>query len=68
MTFEPMSDPSSFSILHYWNEKLIAVESGNASGDHVAARKLLERKISPDPSACDPTRPLASLLGRLLHT
>ena len=46
---------TSFSILHYVDERLVCVESVNAPLDHMAARKLLEAGKSPPPSlACDP--------------
>jgi len=49
----------SFSILHYFGERLACVESVNAPADHLAARKLLEkgRSLSPE-IACDPAVPL----------
>ncbi len=46
---------ASFSILHYVGAQLVCVESANAPVDHMAARKLLEAGISPEPGvACDP--------------
>jgi 3-phenylpropionate/trans-cinnamate dioxygenase ferredoxin reductase subunit len=49
----------SFSILHYVGDRLVCVESVNASADHLAARKFLEtgRTVPPD-AACDPAVPL----------
>ena len=53
--------PASFSVLHYADGRLACVESVNAPMDHIAARKLLELGISPDPAAaCDPARALKS--------
>ena len=53
----------SFSVLHYAQAGLTCVESVNAPGDHIAARKLLEGRNSPEPAlACDPARPLKSFL------
>jgi 3-phenylpropionate/trans-cinnamate dioxygenase ferredoxin reductase subunit len=54
----------SFSVLHYDDGRLACVESVNAPMDHIAARKLLEAGISPDPAeACDPARALKSFGG-----
>lgn len=39
--------PGSFSLLHYAGERLLAVESVNAPGDHMAARRWLARGHSP---------------------
>lgn len=59
----PGAVPTSFSLLHYVGERLVSVESVNAPLDHLAARKLLEARVSPDPQrACDPAQPLKSLL------
>ena len=59
----PGSVPTSFSLLHYVGERLVCVESINAPVDHMAARKLLEVRISPPvDQACDPARPLKSFL------
>jgi 3-phenylpropionate/trans-cinnamate dioxygenase ferredoxin reductase component len=56
--------PASFSVLHYADGRLASVESVNAPMDHIAARKLLEVGISPDPAeACDPARALKSFGG-----
>jgi 3-phenylpropionate/trans-cinnamate dioxygenase ferredoxin reductase subunit len=55
--------PASFSILHYSGDRLACVESVNAPLDHMAARKLLDAGLSPDPAtACDPARPLKQSL------
>jgi 3-phenylpropionate/trans-cinnamate dioxygenase ferredoxin reductase subunit len=60
----PGNTPASFSVLHYANGQLVCVESVNAPMDHIAARKLLEAGISPDPAeACDPARALKSFGG-----
>jgi 3-phenylpropionate/trans-cinnamate dioxygenase ferredoxin reductase subunit len=60
----PGTSPASFSILHYAAARLVCVESVNAPLDHMAARKLLETAISPEPAlACDPARPLKSFLS-----
>lgn len=59
----PGATPASFSLLHYVGERLVSVESVNAPMDHLAARKLLEARVSPAPQrACDPAQPLKSLL------
>jgi 3-phenylpropionate/trans-cinnamate dioxygenase ferredoxin reductase subunit len=55
--------PSSFSILHYREDRLVCVESVNAPADHMAARKLLETGNSPSPElAIDPAHPLKRFL------
>ena len=59
----PGAAPASFSLLHYVGDRLASVESVNAPLDHLAARKLLESRLSPAPAlACDPGRPLKSFL------
>lgn len=58
-------DPAQgkFSVLHYQDGKLVAVESVNLAPDHLAARKLLEAGITPAPAlACDAAVPLSSHL------
>ena len=60
----PGATPASFSVLHYAGGQLACVESVGAPMDHIAARKLLEAGISPDPrEACDPARALKSFGG-----
>jgi 3-phenylpropionate/trans-cinnamate dioxygenase ferredoxin reductase subunit len=55
---------ASFSVLHYAGGQLACVESVNVPMDHIAARKLLEAGVSPDPAeACDPARALKSFGG-----
>lgn len=55
----PGASAASFSLLHYAGDRLACVESVNAPLDHMAARKLLGRGLSPDPAAaCDPSQPL----------
>jgi 3-phenylpropionate/trans-cinnamate dioxygenase ferredoxin reductase subunit len=55
----PGSQPGSFSVLHYDGARLVCVESVNAPGDHLAARKLLEAGRSvPRHIAGDPSQPL----------
>lgn len=60
----PGATPSSFSLLHYDAQgRLACVESVNAPLDHMAARKLLEAGVSPDPvAACDPAQPLKQFI------
>jgi 3-phenylpropionate/trans-cinnamate dioxygenase ferredoxin reductase component len=59
----PGVGPASFSLLHYVGDRLVCVESVNAPADHLAARKLLEARLSPAPQqACDPARQLKSWL------
>ena len=53
----------SFSVYHFQGERLLAVDSVNASKDHLQARKLLDAGISPTPEqAADATFDLVSLL------
>ena len=53
----------SFSVYHFQGERLLAVDSVNASKDHLQARKLLDARVSPTPEqAADPTFDLISLL------
>ncbi|MBT9486981.1 MAG: FAD-dependent oxidoreductase [Rubrivivax sp.] len=59
----PGATPASFSVLHYACGRLACVESVNAPMDHLAARRLLELGLSPDPAAaCDSARPLKSFI------
>jgi 3-phenylpropionate/trans-cinnamate dioxygenase ferredoxin reductase subunit len=60
----PGTSAASFSLLHYAGERLVCVESVNAPLDHMAARKLLEAGLSPEPAAaCDAARPLKQFVG-----
>ncbi len=43
----PGATPGSFSFFHYDQDDLVCVESVNAPVDHMWARKLLERGVSP---------------------
>lgn len=53
-----------FSVFHYREGKLIAVESINSAGDHMLARKLITTGISPSPTrVSDSTVELKSLLA-----
>lgn len=55
----------SFSVYHFKAGQLLAVDSVNASKDHLQARKLLDAKVSPTPEqAADTGFDLASLLAR----
>ena len=55
----------SFSVYHFKGDKLLAVDSVNASRDHLQARKLLEAGVSPTPAqAGDMAFDLGSLLVR----
>jgi len=59
----PGAAPASFSLLPYLADKLVCVESVNAPADHLAARKLLEAGLSPQPAiACDANYPLKDCL------
>jgi 3-phenylpropionate/trans-cinnamate dioxygenase ferredoxin reductase subunit len=58
-------DSGSFSVFHYRDGRLIAVDSVNAGKDHLLARKLLDTGVSPAPAqAADSTFDLAGLLGK----
>jgi 3-phenylpropionate/trans-cinnamate dioxygenase ferredoxin reductase subunit len=53
----------NFSVYHFKGEKLLAVDSVNASKDHLLARKLLDAGVSPDmKQAADTGFDLATLL------
>jgi 3-phenylpropionate/trans-cinnamate dioxygenase ferredoxin reductase subunit len=53
----------SFSVYHFRGEALLAVDSINASRDHLQARKLLDAGVSPTPQqAADTGLDLGSLL------
>lgn len=53
-----------FSVFHYREGKLIAVESINSAGDHMVARKLITNGISPSPARISDTNvELKSLLA-----
>lgn len=53
-----------FSAFHFRAGKLIAVDSLNRAQDHLPARKLLDRALSPTPEqAADPAFALDSLLA-----
>jgi 3-phenylpropionate/trans-cinnamate dioxygenase ferredoxin reductase component len=59
-------DPESgrFSVLTYQGRELACVESVNSPGDHLAARRLLAAKTSPDPAtAADPGVALRDLIA-----
>ena len=53
----------SFSVYHFKGQKLLAVDSVNASRDHLQARKLLDAGVSPTPEQAGNT---AFDLGSLL--
>lgn len=54
--------PGSFSLFHFAGAQLVSVESVNAPVDHMWARKLLEKGISPSPQqAADTSFALKSL-------
>jgi 3-phenylpropionate/trans-cinnamate dioxygenase ferredoxin reductase component len=55
----------SFSVFHFRDSRLIAVDSVNASKDHLLARKLLDAGVSPTlAQAADTTFDLAELLAK----
>jgi 3-phenylpropionate/trans-cinnamate dioxygenase ferredoxin reductase subunit len=55
----------SFSVYHFKGEQLLAVDSVNASKDHLQVRKLLDAGVSPTPAqAADTGFDLAGLLTK----
>jgi 3-phenylpropionate/trans-cinnamate dioxygenase ferredoxin reductase subunit len=55
----------SFSVYHFKDGQLLAVDSVNASQDHLQARKLLDAGVSPTPEqAANQAFDLATLLAR----
>ena len=58
------TEEKKFSVFHYREGKLIAVESINSAGDHMVARKLISTGTSPAPARIsDSTVELKSLLA-----
>ena len=58
----PGAKAGSFSLLHYEDEVLRAVESVNAPMDHLAAKRWLQVSHSPSiEAAADPTVALKDL-------
>ncbi|HVL07828.1 MAG TPA: FAD-dependent oxidoreductase [Burkholderiaceae bacterium] len=56
-------DVASCSLFHYRGDILACVESVNAPGDHLAARRMLQSGIHPAPAQVgDATVPLVNLL------
>ncbi|HPQ96829.1 MAG: FAD-dependent oxidoreductase [Thiothrix sp.] len=56
-------DAGRFSLYHFRDGVLVAVDSINMAADHLLARKLLEGKVSPTPEqAADTSFDLKSLL------
>jgi 3-phenylpropionate/trans-cinnamate dioxygenase ferredoxin reductase component len=56
-------EESSFSVFHYRQERLVAVDSINRPGDQMAARRLIAAGISPSPGqAGDSSFDIKSLL------
>jgi len=56
---------SNFSVYHFKDSQLLAVDSVNASKDHLQARKLLDAGVSPTPGqVADTAFDLARLLLR----
>jgi 3-phenylpropionate/trans-cinnamate dioxygenase ferredoxin reductase subunit len=59
-------DPASgrFSVLTYHDGELACVESVNSPADHIAARRLLAARTTPDPAtAADPSVALRDLIA-----
>ena len=56
-------DDATFSLYHFQGARLLAVDSVNATREHLQARKLLDAGVSPTPEqAADPAFDLGSLL------
>lgn len=58
-------DPDAFSVLLFQGDELRAVESVNRPADHIAARRLLHRRVTLRPK--DATAPGFTLRGHLAH-
>nr|WP_285229277.1 oxidoreductase C-terminal domain-containing protein [Paraburkholderia strydomiana] len=57
-------EAGAFSVFRYRNERLNCVESLNRPADHMAARRLLQRRLSPSlVQAADVSFDLKSLLA-----
>jgi 3-phenylpropionate/trans-cinnamate dioxygenase ferredoxin reductase subunit len=57
------SNPSSFTLFHMVDDKLLCAESVNAPLDHMMSRKLIEKRMMLNPSdLVDQSIPLKSLL------
>ena len=55
-------EDGKFSVFYFKNEKLLAVDSVNRFGDHIAARKILAAQIPLTPAqAADETLDLKKL-------
>jgi 3-phenylpropionate/trans-cinnamate dioxygenase ferredoxin reductase subunit len=60
-----MDGDGGFSVFHFRDGRLLAVDSVNAARDHLLARKLLDAGVSPSPAqAADTGFDLAQLLSR----
>lgn len=58
-------EAGSFSVCHFRGQRLIAVDSVNASKDHLQARKLLDAGVSPTMlQAADTTFDMEKLLAK----
>jgi 3-phenylpropionate/trans-cinnamate dioxygenase ferredoxin reductase subunit len=54
---------NAFSVFRYTGQTLVAVDSINAPGDHIVARRLLASGLSPDPATLsNPSLDLRSLV------
>jgi 3-phenylpropionate/trans-cinnamate dioxygenase ferredoxin reductase subunit len=59
-------EESRFSVFHYKQDRLLAVESINRSGDQMAARRLIAAGISPSPGQVgDTSFDIKSLLKKI---
>ncbi len=57
-------DDGSFSVFHYAEERLVAINSVNRAADHVLGRRMIGAGISPSPaSVADPSVDLKALLA-----
>ena len=43
-------DDGAFSVFHYDDDRLIAIDSVNRAGDHVLGRRLIGAGVSPSPA------------------
>ncbi len=58
-------DDGTFSVFHFDNDRLVAIDSVNRAADHMVGRRMLAAGISPSPEACaDPNTDLKALIRR----
>jgi 3-phenylpropionate/trans-cinnamate dioxygenase ferredoxin reductase subunit len=56
-------EDGNFSVFHYADDRLVAVDSVNRAGDHMVGRRLIGAGISPPPEVVtDDTADLKALV------